>query len=179
MTYRRRRRIRLDDRQSRWTSRERESGDGQWPAFAAGPLMAFAFAMAGKAPAPCEIPGQDRIVRTQPLGSASRWAVFLAGTVLGLAAFAAYHNSFSGPFIWDDLFSITGHPTIRHWSSALSPPSDVGVGGRPISNLTLALNYAWGGTDVWGYHALNLLIHTLAGLTLLGLGAANTAATGP
>jgi tetratricopeptide (TPR) repeat protein len=86
-----------------------------------------------------------------------------------LAAFAAYHNSFSGPFIWDDLLSITDNPTIRHLGSALSPPNDVGVGGRPISNLTLALNYALGGTEVWGYHAFNLLIHTLAGLTLFGL----------
>ena len=108
-------------------------------------------------------------MRTAPVGWVSRGAVVLAGASLVLAALAAYHNSFSGPFIWDDLFSITGNPTIRHWSSALSPPPDVGVGGRPISNLTLALNYAWGGTDVWGYHAVNLLIHTLAGLTLLGL----------
>jgi len=126
--------------------------------------MAFAFAMARTAPAPCETPGQERGVRP-----VSRGAVILAGASLVLAALAAYHNSFSGPFIWDDLFSITGNPTIRHWSSALLPPGDVGVGGRPVSNLTLALNYALGGTGVWGYHALNLLIHMLAGLTLLGL----------
>jgi tetratricopeptide (TPR) repeat protein len=131
--------------------------------------MAFDFAMVRKAPAPCETPKKDRIVRTQPSGSVSRWAVVLAGAILVLAALATYHNSFSGPFIWDDLLSITDNPTIRHFSSALSPPNDVGVGGRPISNLTLALNYALGGTDVWGYHAFNLLIHTLAGLTLFGL----------
>jgi tetratricopeptide (TPR) repeat protein len=95
--------------------------------------------------------------------------VALAGALVVLAALAAYHNSFSGPFIWDDLFSIVDNPTIRHLGSALSPPNDIGVGGRPISNLTLALNYAIGGTDVWGYHAFNLLIHTLAGLTLFGL----------
>jgi tetratricopeptide (TPR) repeat protein len=148
---------------------ERESGDGRWPALAAGHLMAFDFAMARKAPAPCETPKEDRVVRTQPSGSVSRWAVVLAGAILVLAALAAYHNSFSGPFIWDDLSSIVDNPTIRHFSSALSPPNDVGVGGRPVSNLTFALNYALGGTDVWGYHAFNLLIHTLAGLTLFGL----------
>ena len=108
-------------------------------------------------------------MRTPSSGPVSRGAVVLAGALLVLAALAAYHNSFSGPFIWDDLFSITDNPTIRHFGSALSPPNDIGVGGRPVSNLTLALNYALGGTDVWGYHALNLLIHTLAGLTLLGL----------
>jgi tetratricopeptide (TPR) repeat protein len=131
--------------------------------------MAFDFAMARKAPAPCETRGQERGVRSPSSGWVSRGAVILAGASLVLAALAAYHNSFSGPFIWDDLFSITGNPTIRHWSSALSPPNDIGVGGRPVSNLTLALNYALGGTDVWGYHAFNLLIHTLAGLTLFGL----------
>ena len=131
--------------------------------------MAFAFAMARTAPAPCETSGQDCGARPAPAGPVSRGAVLLAGASLVLAALAAYHNSFAGPFIWDDWFSITGNPTIRHWSRALFPPSDVGVGGRPVSNLTLALNYALGGTDARGYHALNLLIHTLAGLTLLGL----------
>jgi hypothetical protein len=131
--------------------------------------MAFDLAMARMAPAPCETPPKDGAVRTPPSSSVSGWAGVLAGAVLVLAALAAYHNSFSGPLIWDDLFSITDNPTIRHWSSALSPPNDVGVGGRPTSNLTLALNYALGGTEVWGYHAFNLLIHTIAGLTLLGL----------
>ena len=108
-------------------------------------------------------------MRPSPSGPASRGAVALAGALVVLAALAAYHNSFSGPFIWDDLFSIVDNPTIRHFGSALSPPNDIGVGGRPISNLPLALNFAIGGTDVWGYHAFNLLIHTLAGLTLFGL----------
>ena len=40
---------------------------------------------------------------------------------------------------------------------------------RPLINLSLAVNYALGGLDVWGYHALNLSIHIFAGLTLLGL----------
>jgi protein O-mannosyl-transferase len=43
-------------------------------------------------------------------------------------------------------------------------------GGRPVVNLSLALNYALGGSNVWGYHALNLAIHIiLAGLTLFGV----------
>jgi len=33
----------------------------------------------------------------------------------------------------------------------------------------LAINYAISGTDVWSYHALNLVIHVLAGLTLFGV----------
>jgi tetratricopeptide (TPR) repeat protein len=38
-----------------------------------------------------------------------------------------------------------------------------------VINLTFALNYAMGGLNVWGYHAVNLLVHTLAGLTLFGV----------
>ena len=53
----------------------------------------------------------------------------------------------------------------------LSPPDAEGqtVGGRPLLNVTLALNYAAGGTGVWGYHAFNLTIHFLAAMTLYGV----------
>jgi tetratricopeptide (TPR) repeat protein len=90
------------------------------------------------------------------------------------AALLAYQNSFTGPFILDDISSIQENPTIRHlWPiwPALSPPHRGGltVEGRPIINLSLAINYALGGTEVRGYHVLNLTIHILAGLTLLGV----------
>jgi len=98
---------------------------------------------------------------------------FLLGAVIVVAALAAYHNSFSGPFVFDDASSITGNPSIRElWPvwSALSPPSGgLTVSGRPIVNLSLAVNYALGGTNVRGYHAGNLLIHILAALTLFGV----------
>jgi tetratricopeptide (TPR) repeat protein len=84
----------------------------------------------------------------------------------------AYHNSFQGPFIYDDVGNILENPTIRRvWSiwETLSPPRRSGLTGRPIINLSLAVNYAVGGTQVWGYHALNLVIHILAGLTLFGI----------
>ena len=88
------------------------------------------------------------------------------------AGLLAYHNSFTGPFIFDDIRSIPKNPTIRHlWPiwRPLSPPPTAGVGGRPIVNFSLAINYAFGGTAVQGYHAMNLAIHILAGLTLLGI----------
>ncbi|MCE9520562.1 MAG: tetratricopeptide repeat protein [Verrucomicrobia bacterium] len=45
----------------------------------------------------------------------------------------------------------------------------VTVEGRPLLNLSFALNHAVGGFEVWGYHAVNLLLHTLAALTLYGI----------
>jgi tetratricopeptide (TPR) repeat protein len=100
-----------------------------------------------------------------------RWGTLVAGVVVVLAALAAYHNSFSGPFVLDDPVAITDNLTIRHFGSALVPPSFSGAttAGRPVINLTFALNYALGGMKVWGYHAFNLLIHMLAGLTLFGI----------
>ena len=87
-----------------------------------------------------------------------------------LAALAAYYNSFPSPFIFDDLPAITENPTIQHFRSALSPPHNgSGVDGRPLVNLSLAVNYAIGGMQVGGYHAVNLAIHILAGLVLFGI----------
>ncbi len=51
----------------------------------------------------------------------------------------------------------------------LSPSATSYVGGRPIVNVSFAVNYGLGGTVVWGYHALNLVVHILAALTLYGI----------
>jgi protein O-mannosyl-transferase len=93
-----------------------------------------------------------------------------APALICLAALLAYHNSFHGPFVFDDASSIVTNPTIHSIPGSLSPPTThVTAQGRPILNLSLAINYAIGGTAVEGYHAFNLLIHALAGLTLFGI----------
>ncbi len=96
-----------------------------------------------------------------------------AGVLLALATLAAYAGSFGGPFVYDDLSSIPDNLTLRHlWplSGPLSPPhGGFTVDGRPVLNLSFALNYAWGGAQVRGYHAVNLLIHVCAGLAVFGL----------
>jgi protein O-mannosyl-transferase len=105
-------------------------------------------------------------------GSFSRTNSVLGGVIIVVAALAAYHNCFRVPFLLDDLRSIMENQTIRHlWPlwGPLSPPSKLTVEGRPVVNLTLAINYALGGVTPWGYHALNLAIHILAGLTLFGI----------
>ena len=102
----------------------------------------------------------------------SRWEVTLVVGLIALAAFAAYSNSFGGPFVFDDKPSIPDNPTLRHlWPplAAFPPPGGLTVSGRPILNVSLALNHAVGGTNVRGYHAVNLLIHACAGLVLFGL----------
>lgn len=109
----------------------------------------------------------------EPFSPSPRWIV-AAGAIIILVALVAYHNCFGVPFIFDDIESIMQNPTIRHlrpiWK-ALSPPQAKGftVTGRPVLNLSLAINYAFGGNSPWGYHVVNLTIHILAGLTLFGI----------
>jgi protein O-mannosyl-transferase len=88
---------------------------------------------------------------------------------LALLTLLAYLNSFTGLYLFDDGGAIIDNPTIRHFSTALAPiPNGTPVSGRPLVNLTFALNYAISGLGVWSYHALNLLVHLLAALTLFG-----------
>ena len=109
--------------------------------------------------------------KQQPARSGS---IAWAAALIALAALAAYANSWAVPFVFDDAPSILGNPTIRHlWplGPVLRSPPNAGAtpAGRPLVNLSLAINYALGGTRVEGYHAVNLLIHVLAGLTLFGI----------
>jgi protein O-mannosyl-transferase len=101
------------------------------------------------------------------------WNIRIGVVLLSLAALAAWSNSFHGAFVLDDIPTIVANPSIRRLGAlgaVLSPPKmGSPVTGRPLVNLTLALNYAVSGTRVWSYHALNLLIHVLAGLTLFGI----------
>ena len=97
---------------------------------------------------------------------------WLAAALLVLATFAVYANSLAAPFIFDDAPAIVENPSIRHLfplGAVLSPPATGSTAGRPLANLSFALNYAAGGLDPRGYHAVNLLLHALAALVLLGV----------
>jgi protein O-mannosyl-transferase len=108
----------------------------------------------------------------RPAAADDRGAIRWRAVVVILAGVLVYANSLSSPFLFDDTNSIIGNPQIRRlWplSVPLSPPRDTPVAGRPLVNLAFAVNYAAGGLEPWGYHAVNLLIHTTAALVLFGL----------
>src|SRR3954468_24315876 len=56
-----------------------------------------------------------------------------------VAAIVSYHNSFQGPFIFDDARAIPGNAAIRHlwppWAAMLAPPNS-GLTARPIVTLS-------------------------------------------
>lgn len=101
-----------------------------------------------------------------------RWLVLLSAGLIVLAGTLVYANSFKGVFLLDDDNTIVNNPSIRNlwdFGSVLKAPPATTSSGRPMLNLSLAINYALGGLDPWGYHLANLLIHLAAGLTLFGL----------
>jgi tetratricopeptide (TPR) repeat protein len=102
----------------------------------------------------------------------SRRAIWLSAAIIALAALAVYANSFNGAFVFDDIPWILVDPGVHKlWplSDVLFSSNPNFVSGRPVVNLTIAVNYVLGGTDSRGYHAVNIAIHILAGLTLFGI----------
>jgi tetratricopeptide (TPR) repeat protein len=78
---------------------------------------------------------------------------------LTAAVVAVYANSFDGVFVFDDNSAIVDNPAIRRFE----PLAILGGSGtRPLWELSLAANYAWGGLDPFGYHLFNLLVHLAA-----------------
>jgi len=89
--------------------------------------------------------------------------------ILAAAGLAAYSNSLANPFLFDDLPLIRDNPDLQQnwqpWRIIFTPT----YRSRPVVGVTVGLNYALGGFDVRGYHAVNLAIHILAALALFGV----------
>lgn len=98
--------------------------------------------------------------------------IALPGLVIA-TIWLAYANTLRAPFVFDDRAAILENSTIRTmWPLAvpLSPPDDGrAVAGRPLINLSLALNYAISGENPWSYHVFNLLVHSGAALLVFGI----------
>ena len=92
----------------------------------------------------------------------------LAAGIIIAAGLLAYANSFSGAFVFDDTSRIVWNQNIRSLWPIRQFLEDLGT-RRPLIQLTLALNYAAGRHDVWGYHAFNISVHLAAALTLFGI----------
>ena len=96
-------------------------------------------------------------------GSRSRllWisaALFLFGASL-------YLNTLGHGFVFDDRSLILQNPLVQNldWGRILTS------GYRPVRTFTLALNFAVGGENPFGYHLVNLLLHALVGVLIFRL----------
>jgi tetratricopeptide (TPR) repeat protein len=81
----------------------------------------------------------------------------LAVVLLGALAYA---NTFHVPFVFDDEPNIVNNPAVH-------PAGHLSLSGpRWFGLLTFAWNYAWGGTDVFGYHLVNLFVHLASAMVV-------------
>src|SRR5262249_35086090 len=88
------------------------------------------------------------------------------------AAIAVYANSLKGVFLFDDFGAIVRNPQITDlWrlGAVFHPPAESPVSGRPIANLSFAINDALNGLNVTGYHVVNIGLHVLCACLLYAL----------
>lgn len=123
--------------------------------------------------------GNSKPLRTEPNRSdrpparaAYLSAAYLSAAALALVTLGAFSNSLDGVLVLDDIRAVERNQTIQSsspLSGALSPPTATTLAGRPIANLSFALDHRLAQGSVRGYHRTNLLIHLLAGLVLFGV----------
>ena len=103
----------------------------------------------------------------------NRRNIFLLLLSLLIILLAIYSNSFYGEWHFDDSANIVDNASIQiksfSWSEikhflpgvyqSVLPP-------RPLSYFSFALNYKFGGMDVFGFHVVNFIIHYLAAVFL-------------
>ncbi|MBI5049028.1 MAG: tetratricopeptide repeat protein [Deltaproteobacteria bacterium] len=87
--------------------------------------------------------------------------IFPTSVIILLTAIA-YSNIFSNSFHFDDRYAIFEDRAIRDIGNIPSMLKD--ILNRPLLRITFALNYHFGGFDVFGYHLANLLLHIIAGI---------------
>jgi hypothetical protein len=89
-----------------------------------------------------------------------------------------YRGVLSAPFIFDDTLTIVGNVSLRSlWPllsfsggySPLQAPPETAVYGRPVVNLSLALNHHFSGLDPRGFRLTNVVLQVLVALVLAAI----------
>jgi tetratricopeptide (TPR) repeat protein len=103
--------------------------------------------------------GGTRSATLEPRAAPGLRAAWLLAVPLLLAA-AAYARVLDGEFQLDDLRAVPVGPAAADLAAALRRlPGALVHGGRPVADLTFALDRAAGGAAPRAYHATNLAIH--------------------
>ena len=95
--------------------------------------------------------------------------------VIAAAGVFCYMNSLGGQFVWDDyafvylnpaLHSLEGFFDVFMTKESIAPfsPNQQAALFRPLTTLSLALDYQYWGADTFGYHLNNMLIHIACGI---------------
>src|SRR5499427_9265783 len=106
----------------------------------------------------------------RPPRKPARLPLILPIALVAAVALATYFNALSVPFVWDDDTAIVTNQSIRgSLADSLVPPIETPVAGRPLVNVSLAINYGMSGLDTAGYHVFNLAVHAASALLLFGI----------
>ena len=94
--------------------------------------------------------------------------VIVIGILAGVATLL-YLNSFRVPWQFDDRPNITNNPSVHFYTFSIDHLSRLlafsfSESIRLFSYFTFALNFYFGGLNVFGYHLINLLIHITTGV---------------
>jgi tetratricopeptide (TPR) repeat protein len=97
-----------------------------------------------------------------------KYAFFFISLLILLLA--VYGNSFHGEWHFDDIPNIIENPNIHLTNLSLKGMYNAfhfqGDLIRPVSYLSLAINYCFGGLDTFGYHLINFIIHYVTAIFL-------------
>ena len=103
----------------------------------------------------------------------SRSIAWLSAAVIAATILVAYFPGLHTPFQYDDLSNVVENVTIRDLGDigrVLSPPADLtSTAGRPLLSLVFAIDYAFSGQNVTGYHATNIALHVICALLLYAI----------
>jgi tetratricopeptide (TPR) repeat protein len=94
----------------------------------------------------------------------SRSFTFFSLLLIAVVCLVAYSNTFRVPFQFDDPGNIDGKPFVKDIGMFFDPArfsEDSVFIMRTVAYFTFAVNYRVHGTDVVGYHVVNLLFHIL------------------
>ena len=81
-----------------------------------------------------------------------------AFVIISFVTLFVYSHTFHYPFHFDDRLNIVENKILLDFSN-LWPPT----GTRYLAFLSFAINYHLGGTDTFGYHLVNMIVHAING----------------
>jgi tetratricopeptide (TPR) repeat protein len=120
--------------------------------------------------------GTERVTSTRVEEHPGRCNVPFAVLSLLVMLLIIYGISFSGEWHFDDYHNIVENrnvhlqglswPEIRKTFSGIADETEGGHSTRPLAYLSFGLNYLFGGTEVFGYHVVNFVIHFVAAVFL-------------
>src|SRR5688572_32815972 len=97
--------------------------------------------------------------------------------ILGGAIVAVYGRAADAPFFFDDSPGIVANPSIKQlwplWAAdrptPLNPPKELPTSGRPLVNVSFAINHHFNGFEPAGYRVVNMVLHLCSALLLLAI----------